>query len=188
MLNGDYNWIIDPIDGTKNFFYGHPHYCIVLGLTYGDNVLAGFTYDPNRKEIFHAIKGQGFYLNNKRYKVSNNNFNNSFLSAEIPGSGLGSQKTLDFIQKIYSDVIGLRISGSAGLSLAYLASGRSDIFICYKLNIWDQIAGIIQITEAGGKIVDKNGNKAGLYSDGIIAGNASIVDDLLIKAKEFKWI
>ena len=100
---------------------------------------------------------------------------------------MGSQKTIDFIREIYSDVIGLRISGSAGLSLSYLASGRSDLFICYKLNIWDQIAGIIQIKEAGGKIVDRNGNEAGLYSDGIIAGNASIVDDFLIKSKEYKW-
>mgnify|MGYP000165021281 FL=1 len=100
---------------------------------------------------------------------------------------MGSQKTIEFIKKIHSDVIGLRISGSAALSLSYLASGRSDLFICYKLNIWDQIAGIIQITEAGGKIVDRNGNKAGLYSDGIIAGNASIVDDFLIKSKAYKW-
>ena len=188
LLNDDYNWVIDPIDGTKNFFYGHPHYCIVLGLTYGDKILAGFTYDTNRNEIFHAVKDQGFYLNNKRFKVSNKNkFNNSFLSVEIPGSGMGSQKTIEFIKKIHSDVIGLRISGSAALSLSYLASGRSDLFICYKLNIWDQIAGIIQITEAGGKIGDRNGNKAGLYSDGIIAGNASIVDDFLIKSKAYKW-
>ena len=188
LLNDDYNCVIDPFDGTKNFFYGHPHYCIVLGLTYGDKILAGFTYDTNRKEIFHAVKDQGFYLNNKRFKVSNKNkFNNSFLSVEIPGSGMGSQKTIEFIKKIHSDVIGLRISGSAALSLSYLASGRSDLFICYKLNIWDQIAGIIQITEAGGKIVDRNGNKAGLYSDGIIAGNASIVDDFLIKSKAYKW-
>ena len=99
MLNDDYNWIIDPIDGTKNFFYGHPHYCIVLGLTYGDKILAGFTYDTNRKEMFHAVKDQGFYLNNKRFKVSDKNkFNNSFLSVEIPGSGMGSQKTIEFIK------------------------------------------------------------------------------------------
>ena len=188
LLNDDYNWVIDPIDGTKNFFYGHPHYCIVLGLTYGDKILAGFTYDPNRKEIFHAVKDKGFYVNNKRFRVSDKNkFDNSFLSVEIPGSGMGSQKTIDFIREIYSDVIGLRISGSAGLSLSYLASGRSDLFICYKLNIWDQIAGIIQIKEAGGKIVDRNGNEAGLYSDGIIAGNASIVDDFLVKSKAYKW-
>jgi len=189
LLNDDYNWIIDPIDGTKNFFYGHPHYSIVLGLTYGDKVIAGFTYDPNRKEIFHAIQNQGFYINDKKFKVSNKiEFDNCFLSAEIPGSGIGSEKTLDFIQKIYADTIGLRISGSAALSLAYLASGRSDLFICYKLNIWDQIAGIIQITEAGGKVVDRYGKKVTLSSEGIIAGNEAIVDDFLIKSKSHNWI
>ena len=189
LLNDDYNWIIDPIDGTKNFFYGHPHYSIVLGLTYGDKIIAGFTYDPNRKEIFHAIQNQGFYINDKKFKVSNKmEFDNCFLSAEIPGSGIGSQKTIDFIQKIYADIIGLRISGSAALSLAYLASGRSDLFICYKLNIWDQIAWIIQITEACGKVVDRYGKKVTLSSEGIIAGNEAIVNDFLIKSKSYNWI
>ena len=188
LLNDDYNWIIDPIDGTKNFFYGHPHYSIVLGLTYGDKIIAGFTYDPNRKEIFHAIQNQGFYINDKKFKVSNKmEFDNCFLSAEIPGSGIGSQKTIDFIHKIFAHIIGLRISGSAALSLSYLASGRSDLFICYKLNIWDQIAGIIQITEAGGKVVDRHGKQITLFSEGIIAGNESIVDDFLIKSKSYNW-
>jgi len=189
LLNDDYNWIIDPIDGTKNFFYGYPHYSIVLGLTYGDKIIAGYTYDPNRKEIFHAVQNQGFYINDKKFKVSNKmKFDDCFLSAEIPGSGIGSQKTIDFIQKIYADIIGLRISGSAALSLSYLASGRSDLFICYKLNIWDQIAGIIQITEAGGKVVDRHGKQITLFSEGIIAGNEYIVDDFLIKSKSYNWI
>ena len=167
-------WIIDPIDGTTNFLHGVPHFAISIALKSNNEIISGLIFDPIKNEMFFAEKDNGAYLNNKRIKVSRKKILEECLFAT------GGKKEIN-------PDLNTRKSGSAALDIAYVAAGRYDGYFQNNLNLWDIAAGIIIVKEAGGKIVDRNGHEAGLYSDGIIAGNASIVDDFLIKAKTYKW-
>ena len=132
-------WIIDPIDGTVNFLHGIPHFAISIALRSKDEIVSGLIFDPIKNEMFYAEKDNGSYFNNHRVKVSKKNDINDCLF------GTGGQFKND-INLPY------RISGSAALDLAYVASGRYDGYFQSKLNLWDVAAGIILIKEAGGVI------------------------------------
>ena len=132
-------WIIDPIDGTINFLHGIPHFAISIALRSKDEIVSGLIFDPIKNEMFYAEKDNGSYFNNHRVKVSKKNDINDCLF------GTGG---------LFKNDINLpyRISGSAALDLAYVASGRYDGYFQNKLNLWDVAAGIILIKEAGGVI------------------------------------
>jgi len=132
-------WIIDPIDGTVNFLHGIPHFAISIALRSKDEIVSGLIFDPIKNEMFYAEKDNGSYFNNHRVKVSKKNDINDCLF------GTGG---------LFKNDINLpyRISGSAALDLAYVASGRYDGYFQNKLNLWDVAAGIILIKEAGGVI------------------------------------
>ncbi len=136
--NNDNFWIIDPIDGTTNFLHGIPHFCISLAFVSNYEIISGVIFDPIKNEIFYGEKNSGSFFNNQRIRVSSKkNFDECLF-----GSNLESIKNIN---------LNLRISGSAALDLAYVASGRLDGFFQKKLNIWDIAAGIIILSEAGGK-------------------------------------
>jgi len=156
-------WIIDPIDGTTNFLHGIPHFCISLALISSNEIISGVIFDPIKNEIFYAEKNTGAFFNNQRIRVSKkNNFDECLF-----GSNLEGVKNID---------LNLRISGSAALDLAYVASGRLDGFYQKKLNIWDIAAGILIITEAGGKLNSIDIKK--IKNHKIIASSEIIYPDL----------
>jgi len=156
-------WIIDPIDGTTNFLHGIPHFCISLALISNNEIISGVIFDPIKNEIFYAEKNTGAFFNNQRIRVSKkNNFDECLF-----GSNLEGVKNID---------LNLRISGSAALDLAYVASGRLDGFYQKKLNIWDIAAGILIITEAGGKLNSIDIKK--IKNHKIIASSEIIYPDL----------
>ena len=132
-------WIIDPIDGTVNFLHGIPHFAISIALKSKDEIVSGLIFDPIKNEMFYAEKDNGSYFNNHRVKVSKKNYINDCLFGT--GGHLKNDINLPY-----------RISGSAALDLAYVASGRYDGYFQNKLNLWDVAAGIILIKEAGGII------------------------------------
>ncbi len=139
-------WVIDPIDGTTNFLHGIPHFCISIAHIYNNEIISGVIFDPIKNEIFYGEKNSGSFYNNQRIRVSKKIDLNDCLF----GSNLNSCKNLD---------LNLRVSGSAALDLAYVASGRLDGFFQKKLNIWDIAAGLIIINEAGGKTSQINVKK-----------------------------
>tara|TARA_Y100000389_G_scaffold193228_1_gene221785 strand:- start:36 stop:776 length:741 start_codon:yes stop_codon:yes gene_type:complete len=132
-------WIIDPIDGTVNFLHGIPHFAISIALKSKDEIVSGLIFDPIKNEMFYAEKDNGSYFNNHRVKVSKKSHINDCLFGT--GGHLKNDINLPY-----------RISGSAALDLAYVASGRYDGYFQNKLNLWDVAAGIILIKEAGGII------------------------------------
>tara|TARA_B100000965_G_scaffold187153_1_gene156155 strand:- start:908 stop:1612 length:705 start_codon:yes stop_codon:yes gene_type:complete len=156
-------WIIDPIDGTTNFLHGIPHFCISLALISSNEIISGVIFDPIKNEIFYAEKNTGAFFNNQRIRVSKKNN----LDECLFGSNLEGVKNID---------LNLRISGSAALDLAYVASGRLDGFYQKKLNIWDIAAGILIITEAGGKLNSIDIKK--IKNHKIIASSEIIYPDL----------
>ena len=152
-------WIIDPIDGTTNFLHGIPHFCISIAHINNDEIISGVILDPIKNEIFYAEKNCGAFFNNQRIRVSKK----SNLDECLFGSNLNGVKKVD---------LNLRISGSAALDLAYVASGKLDGFYQKDLNIWDIAAGIIIIKEAGGMINPINLNKVTNHT---IIGSSEII-------------
>ena len=138
--NSDKNnfWVIDPIDGTTNFLHGIPHFAISIALKNKNEIISGLIYDPIKNEMFYAEKDNGAFLNNQRIRVSSKKNLNECLFAS--GGRLEINPKLN-----------IRKSGSAALDLAYVASGRYDGYFQKDLNIWDIAAGLILVSEAGGK-------------------------------------
>ena len=163
-------WIIDPIDGTTNFLHGVPHFAISLALKNKNKILAGVIYDPIKNEIFYSEKDNGSFFNNHRIRVSKKKDLDECLFAT---NNDGAKKT----------DLNLRVSGSAALDLAYVASGRLDGFFQNNLNLWDVAAGKLIVEEAGGKInINNNYNVENIN---IKASSVNIYDKMVEKLINF---
>ena len=163
-------WIIDPIDGTMNFLHGIPHFCISIAFLNNQEIVSGVIYDPIKNEIFYGEKNSGAFYNNQRIRVSKkNDFEKCLFGTNQNG--------------IINKNLNCRISGSAALDLAYVASGRLDGFFQKKLNIWDIAAGIVIISEAGG--ITSPINVKDIKNHTIIAASETIYQDLNKKLINF---
>ena len=172
-------WIIDPIDGTRNFINGFPHFCISIACVKHGKIEHSIILDPIRNEEFTASRGSGARLNGQRIRVSNRR---TFEGATVSLScaGLTHYETLMRIQNEMKGLVGaLRMSGSAALDLAYFAAGRTDAGWMSGMNQWDIAAGILLIQEAGGLISDKKGNPDCLESDSLVFSNSRCFKDFL---------
>ena len=156
-------WIIDPIDGTTNFLHGIPHFAISIALRNNKEIVSGLIFDPIKNEMFYAEKNCGAFFNNQRIRVSKKRNLNECLFAT--GGKDQFHKNLN-----------VRKSGSAALDMAYVGAGRYDGYFQKNLNIWDIAAGIIIISEAGGKVndIDCSGRK----EIKIITGSNAIYDKM----------
>ena len=178
----DHLWIIDPLDGTTNFFHSFPHFCVSIAHVFKDKVDVGVIYDPIRKELFHAESGKGAFLNNKKIAVSKI----SKLTDALLISGFAYErgeivkKNLRNIQKFFdAEINGIRRTGSAALDLCYVACGRVDGFWEYGLKPLDIAAGSLIVREAGGKITGIKGEKYHYMMVDIVSSNSKIHDQML---------
>ncbi len=148
----NYRWIVDPLDGSMNFSREIPICCISIAFWQDMNPLIGVVYDFNRDELFTGIVGEGAWLNDSPICVSSTeNTSNAILATGFPVSSNFSQKNLyKFVNNIkkYKKI---RLLGSAALSLAYVSSGRVDIYQENNIKIWDVAAGIAIVRAAGGE-------------------------------------
>ena len=177
----EYQWIIDPLDGTTNFLHGFPQYAVSIGLMHRGVPTQGVVYDPTRNDLFTASRGHGAYLNDRRIRVSKRRQ----LDQSLIGTGFPFREfTLaDDYLKIFRDMIrttaGVRRAGSAALDLSYVAAGRLDGFWEFGLKPWDMAAGVLLITEAGGLVGDLDGNDQFMASGNVVCGNPKIFTQLL---------
>ena len=178
---GDYQWIIDPLDGTTNFIHGFPQYAVSIGLAYKGQMNQAVVYDTLRNEMFTASKGGGAFLNERRIRVSKC----SKLEDALIGTGFPYRvfNRLDAYLGIFKDLAqgtaGLRRPGAASLDLAYVACGRLDGFWEFGLSPWDMAAGSLLITEAGGLVSDLSGGETYLKTGDIVGGSPKIFAQLL---------
>ena len=182
-IKGDENTIIiDPIDGTSNFIHGIPHVSLVIAKMTANEITDGIIYNPILNEFFWASKGQGAWCNNRRLRVSNRKIlSDCLIGTGLPfGDGIYKDYLLE-IDEILKVSAGIRRLGSAGLDLAYVASGKLDGFWEKDLNLWDISTGILLVTEAGGKISKLNGNKWTTKDRDILASNNYLHNDLVGK-------
>lgn len=182
VAGGDrtHRWIVDPLDGTLNFLHGQPHFAVSIALEREGELVAGVVYDPAKDELFHAEKGRGAYLNDRRLRVAaRSQFQDCVIATGMPFFGkAGHARFLKELHQIMPLVAGVRRSGSAALDLAWVAAGRYDGFWERNLNAWDIAAGIVLVREAGGFAgsIDETGDV--LETGHIAAGNAAVIAEL----------
>lgn len=184
-----YTWVVDPIDGTRNFAEGIPHFCVVVAIAAGDEVVAGVTYDPVRDELFAAQKGQGAYLNGQRIRVSDRaDLGDGVLGFDL-GYDFGSAKLLlEMAAGIWPRTQAYRLMGSSALSIAYTACGRIDLYFHHSLSSWDIASGILLAREAGGQVLDRATlQDATLFSPGLIISSPDLVAQFLAMTDGAAW-
>lgn len=177
-----YTWIIDPLDGTNNYVFGVPFFCVNVALVKDEDVLLGITYDPVRRELFVAEKGQGAFLNGSAIQVSQEKLlRESLVGLDLGYSQEQGEELLQVASALWWQVHCLRLIGSASLGLAYVACGRFNLYIHRYLYPWDIASGLSLISEAGGKILDWEGKPSGLFCREIIAGNESLCREFILR-------
>jgi myo-inositol-1(or 4)-monophosphatase len=173
--NSEYQWYVDPLDGTTNFAHGFPIYNVTLGLERAGELIAGVIVDPIRQEVFTAEKGSGAFLNGKRIHVSKV----SRLEDSIGVTGFPSRKrhqnvNVHFFYQLSMLSHGIRRSGAAATDLAWAACGRSELFWEFNLSPWDMAAGVLLVREAGGTVTDMRGGAFNLRGQHILADNTLV--------------
>ena len=178
--NSEYQWIIDPLDGTTNFLHGFPQFAVSIALKYKGRLEVAVVFDPVKNELFTAARGDGAQLNERRIRVSP--------QKGLPGALLGTgfpfkhpqhlDTYLKTFKAVHPDTAGIRRAGSAALDLAYVAAARLDGFWELGLNSWDMAAGVLLIREAGGIVTDFSGNANYLETGNVIAGAPKLFPEL----------
>jgi myo-inositol-1(or 4)-monophosphatase len=187
-LEREFRWYVDPLDGTTNFAHGFPAFCVVLGCEQrkpglnsneDGEMVAGVVYDPLRDEMFSAAKGAGATLNGEPIHVSKTKaLQESLIATGFPSQKRHESPNVHFYQEFTLRSHGVRRAGSAALDLAYVACGRLEAFWEFKLNPWDTSAGVLLVTESGGKISHFDGSPFTLDSREVLATNGLIHDEM----------
>jgi myo-inositol-1(or 4)-monophosphatase len=181
-----HTWIVDPLDGTTNFLHAIPHFAINIALQREGAVVAAVTYNPVSNDLFWAEKGKGAFVNDKRLRVAaRTRMDEAIMATGIPFLGHGQHATfLKELHQISQRVAGVRRFGSAALDLAWVAAGRYDAYWERDLNPWDLAAGILLVTEAGGRVTNAQGEDDVLGTGSVCAGNLEIQPQLLDRLRQ----
>lgn len=147
-----YRWVIDPIDGTVNYFFGMPHAAVSIALQHKAQSVVGVIYDPFTDEIWTTVKGQPTRLNGKIIRVSNRSkLDECIIAMGFSKNQENLDKSLPHLIRLSRRAKKIRIMGSAALELVYVASGRLDAYIERTINLWDVAAGSLLVENAGGE-------------------------------------
>ena len=177
--NSEFTWIIDPLDGTKNYFRKLPLFTVSIALAMEKEVVLGVVFDPSAKRLYYAEKGKGAFLNGKRIGVSKTK---SLDKATVFFDyGHLEKASLEALNKMAGKVSHIRNFGLGSLGLCYVAQGGYDAYIGgIRTKIMDIAAGVIIAQEAGAEITGKKGEKVDLFkSREIIASNGLLHKGLL---------
>ncbi|MDX1795817.1 MAG: inositol monophosphatase family protein [Hydrogenovibrio sp.] len=175
--DSDFEWIIDPLDGTTNFLHGFPQFSVSIAVTEKGRLAHGVVFDPTRDELFSASRGGGARLNNYRIRVSEQKtLQNALLATGIPYYDFEHvDDYLACFKEFMLNTAGIRRPGSAALDLAYVACGRVDGYWELNLKPWDIAAGALIVSEAGGIVTDMQGGDKYLESGSLIAANPKML-------------
>lgn len=178
--DSDHQWIVDPIDGTVNFFYGIPHFCVSIALRIGDDIVLGVIHDPMVGETWTVEAGGPARLNGEEISCSHRHK----LSESIIFVGCGKDEEalkigLPRFKKASIAARKMRMMGSAALGMAYIATGRLDAYVESRISLWDIAAGKLLIEAAGGKVeLSQRADDSDVYA--ITATNGRIpIQDVL---------
>jgi myo-inositol-1(or 4)-monophosphatase len=181
-IDAEHLWVIDPIDGTANYIHGMPHYGVAVGYAYQGTLLAAACLDPERDELFTAIRGEGARLNGSPIRSRPT----AQLSDALVATGFYydrgemMERTLNAIRRLFQARIhGIRRTGSSVLDICWTAAGRFDAFFEYQLGPWDYAAASLIAEEAGATISAVDGSPLTLASGNAACAAAPLHADLL---------
>lgn len=185
--DADWCWIIDPIDGTKNFVHGVPHFCVSIAVQHKGVTQHGVVYDPVRDELFSASRGKGARLNQRRIQVSERKtLDGGLFTTGHPYERMQGDEIVSFakqhftsLQRVCEQGGQVRRLGSAALDLCYVAAGRFDGYFEMSIKPWDIAAGELIVTEARGVVVDHKGAHNAMETGSIFACNIKLLKPLM---------
>lgn len=177
----DYQWIIDPLDGTTNYLHGFPQFSISIALKVKGRLEVGVVYDPISEEMYTTSRGDGALLNDRKLRVSNRKgLEGALLGTGIPYRDFRfTENYMGMLKDLIKDTAGIRRPGSAALDFAYVAAGRMDGFWELGLAPWDFAAGVLLVREAGGMVTDIAGGERFLETGNVIAGSLKVHNAML---------
>jgi myo-inositol-1(or 4)-monophosphatase len=156
-VNAEYRWVVDPIDGTVNYFFGMPHAAVSIALQHRRKSVIGVIYDPFTGELWTATLGGKTRLNGKIVRCSRRSrVGDAVVAMGFSKSSENLEKSLSHVNRLARQAKKIRIMGSAALELAYVASGRLDAYIERTINLWDIAAGGLMVECSGGEMFLKN--------------------------------
>jgi myo-inositol-1(or 4)-monophosphatase len=179
--SAEFQWIIDPLDGTTNFIHGFPQYCVSIAIRHRDALAHGVIYDPLKNELFTASKGRGAFLNDRRVRVSKCvRLGDALVGTGFPFKEIDNiERYSGQLKQLMQKSAGVRRAGAAALDLAYVACGRLDAFWELGLSPWDMAAGALLIQEAGGLVGDLKGDDGYLERGEIATATPKVFPQLL---------
>ncbi len=177
----DFQWIIDPLDGTTNYLHGFPQFAVSIALLHRGHLESGVVYDPLRDEMFTADRGAGALLNDRRIRVNDvKGLHGALLGTGIP---FRDQRYMDeylgMMKDLAKPAAGIRRPGSAALDFAYVACGRLDGFWELGLSVWDFAAGALLVQEAGGVVTDIRGGSRHLETGNVVTGSIKLHREMI---------
>ncbi len=178
--NGEFLWMIDPLDGTTNYIHQFPFFCISIGLEVDGELVLGVVDAPKLDLRFHAVKGEGAFVNGVPMTVSaRGQFRDGLFATGFSSydDRLGEQLML--VEQVTREARGIRRAGAAALDLCFVAQGVFDVFWEKSLAPWDTAAGAVIVREAGGKVTDMDGQSFTPRSASILAGNPVLHTEVL---------
>ncbi|WP_317898315.1 inositol monophosphatase family protein [Aurantibacillus circumpalustris] len=183
----EFNWIVDPLDGTTNFIHGIPSYAVSIALEHKGEILLGVVYEVSRDECFSAQKNGGAFLNGIKIKVSQRlTLSDSLIASGFPIYNFDRlENYLNALKYFIRHTHGVRRIGAAAVDLCYLACGRVDAFFEYNLKPWDVAAGALIVQEAGGSVCDFSGKDNWLFGKEISATNNLLTKEFNKVIKRF---
>ena len=151
--SSEHQWVVDPLDGTVNYFYGIPHFCVSIALRVRSEIMVGVIYDPVREEMWTGQKGEVPRLNGQAFHVSDRaDLAEAVISVGLSKTGITIEAGLPVLQRMIHRARKCRLLGSAALDMAYVACGRFDAYIEQGISLWDIAAGWLLIETAGGTV------------------------------------
>lgn len=181
QAEGEFQWIIDPLDGTTNFLHQLPYFAVSVALRRHNKIILGIVYEVNRQECFYAWKSGGAWLNGQRIQVSiTANLADSLVATGFPYRDFDTMhQYMAILQNLMKGTRGLRRYGASAVDLAYVACGRFDAFFEYGLAAWDVAAGILIVQEAGGRVSDFGGGEDYLFGGRMLAAAPGVFEPML---------
>jgi myo-inositol-1(or 4)-monophosphatase len=177
--DGEFNWIVDPLDGTTNFIHGLAPFCISIALQKDDEIVLGVIHEPTLQETFYAWDESPAFLNFQPISVSDTpRLNDALLATGFPYTDYSYlEGYMELFKWTMENTRGVRRLGSAAIDLAYVACGRMDGFFEYGLQPWDVAAGSFIVQKAGGKVRDFKGGNDFIFGKEIMAFNPKLIDE-----------
>jgi myo-inositol-1(or 4)-monophosphatase len=183
--HSDYEWVIDPIDGTMNYYHASAPFRVALCLMRKQQPILTALYNPIKKELYYAELGKGATLNHKKIHVTRNSqLKNSVVMTHISSKRDARVRTILALDSFFKETLHMRIFGSGLSAMSYVASGKFDVFFNVQTYPWDILPGALLVQEAGGLVTDILGKPITLKSTSVLATNKKVHAQMLHLLKD----